>query len=111
MPGTPVSASATVREPKSSIRARSITNAQARERLAPLHPIAGLLVDENADAVIDRFCLLGPPAAHIERLEELRDIGVDQFALYLQHDSKVPTLEAYGETIIPALIGAPIAKD
>jgi probable F420-dependent oxidoreductase len=63
------------------------------------------------DAVIDRFCLLGPPAAHIERLEELRDIGVDQFALYLQHDSKVPTLEAYGETIIPALSGAPIAKD
>jgi len=62
------------------------------------------------DAVIDRFCLLGPASAHVERLEELRDIGVDQFAVYLQHDAKVPTLEAYGETIIPALSGPPIAK-
>lgn len=63
------------------------------------------------DAVIDRFCLFGPPAAHIERLEELREIGVDQFAVYLQHDAKAATLEAYGETIIPALSGPPIAKD
>ncbi len=55
------------------------------------------------DEVIDRFCLLGEPAQHIERLEELRDLGVDQFALYLQHDNKSATLEAYGETIIPAL--------
>ncbi len=62
------------------------------------------------DAVIDRFCLFGPAAAHIERLEELREIGVDQFAVYLQHDAKSATLEAYGETIIPALSGAPIAK-
>jgi probable F420-dependent oxidoreductase len=62
------------------------------------------------DAVIDRFCLLGPPAAHVARLEELRDIGVDQFALYLQHDAKVPTLEAYGETIIPALDAPSIAR-
>jgi probable F420-dependent oxidoreductase len=62
------------------------------------------------DAVIDRFCLFGPPEAHIARLEELREIGVDQFALYLQHDAKVSTLEAYGETIIPALSGPLIAK-
>jgi len=34
---------------------------------------------------------------------ELRDIGVNQFALYLQHDAKSSTLEAYGETVIPAL--------
>ena len=60
--------------------------------------------------MIDRFCLLGPPAQHIERLEELRSIGVDQFALYLQHDAKSTTLEAYGETIIPAMIDAASAK-
>lgn len=62
------------------------------------------------DAVIDRFCLLGPPEAHIARLEELREMGVNQFALYLQHDDKIATLEAYGETIIPALSGPHVAK-
>jgi alkanesulfonate monooxygenase SsuD/methylene tetrahydromethanopterin reductase-like flavin-dependent oxidoreductase (luciferase family) len=62
------------------------------------------------DEVIDRFCLLGEAAQHIERLEELRSIGVDQFALYLQHDAKSATLEAYGETIIPALNAAPAAR-
>jgi probable F420-dependent oxidoreductase len=62
------------------------------------------------DEVIDRFCLLGPAAHHVERLEELRSIGVDQFALYLQHDAKSTTLEAYGETIIPAMIDATAAK-
>jgi probable F420-dependent oxidoreductase len=54
------------------------------------------------DEVIDRFCLLGPVGRHIERLEMLRELGVDQFALYLQHDDNDATLEAYGETIIPA---------
>ncbi len=62
------------------------------------------------DAVIDRFCLLGPPEAHIARLEELREMGVNQFALYLQHDDKIATLESYGETIIPALSGPHVAK-
>jgi probable F420-dependent oxidoreductase len=62
------------------------------------------------DEVIDRFCLLGPTAQHIARLEELRSIGVDQFALYLQHDAKSTTLEAYGETIIPAMIDSTSAK-
>jgi probable F420-dependent oxidoreductase len=62
------------------------------------------------DDIIDRFCILGTSDQHIARLEELRSIGVDQFALYLQHDNKSATLEAYGETIIPALNGASIAK-
>jgi len=55
------------------------------------------------DDVIDRFCLLGPADAHVERLVALRDLGVDQFALYLQHDSKTATLEAYGDVIIPSI--------
>ena len=62
------------------------------------------------DEIVERFCLLGPPAAHLARLEELRDIGVDQFAIYLQHDAKDATLATYGETIIPAMAGAPVAK-
>jgi probable F420-dependent oxidoreductase len=55
------------------------------------------------DEVVDRFCVLGPVEDHIARMEELRDLGVDQFAIYLQHDSKEATLDAYGELVIPAL--------
>jgi len=50
---------------------------------------------------VDRFCILGPVEEHIRRLEELRSLGVDQFAVYLQHDDKDGTLQAYGEKVIP----------
>jgi probable F420-dependent oxidoreductase len=53
------------------------------------------------DAIVDRFCLLGPPADQVARLEELARLGVDQFALYLQHDANDATLAAYGEHVIP----------
>jgi probable F420-dependent oxidoreductase len=62
------------------------------------------------DEIVDRFCILGPPARHVERLEELRALGVDQFAVYLQHDGKAQTLEAYGETVIPAVAEHVTAK-
>ncbi|WP_419931057.1 TIGR03842 family LLM class F420-dependent oxidoreductase [Candidatus Poriferisodalis sp.] len=55
------------------------------------------------DEVIDRFCILGDADHHIARLEQLRDLGVDQFAIYLMHDAKDETLNAYGQRIIPAL--------
>ncbi|MFH8568631.1 TIGR03842 family LLM class F420-dependent oxidoreductase [Streptomyces sp. NPDC017993] len=55
------------------------------------------------DAIIDRFCLLGPPEAHIDKLRQLKELGVDQFAVYAMHDAKESTLDAYGERIIPAL--------
>ncbi|MEV0717646.1 TIGR03842 family LLM class F420-dependent oxidoreductase [Asanoa sp. NPDC050611] len=58
------------------------------------------------DEIVDRFCVLGPVEAHLEKLRELRALGVDQFALYLQHDDKEHTLQAYGEKIIPALAAA-----
>jgi probable F420-dependent oxidoreductase len=54
------------------------------------------------DEIVDRFCLVGPESAHRERLAELAEIGVDQFALYLMHDQKEKTLAAYGNDIIPA---------
>ncbi|MCQ8831195.1 TIGR03842 family LLM class F420-dependent oxidoreductase [Streptomyces malaysiensis] len=57
------------------------------------------------DEIVDRFCLLGPAEAHIEKLERLRDLGVDQFAVYAMHDAKERTLDAYGERVIPALTG------
>ena len=52
---------------------------------------------------MDRFCLLGPAEAHLDRLRELAEIGADQFAVYLMHDQPAETLAAYGDTIIPAL--------
>ncbi len=55
------------------------------------------------DEIIDRFCLVGPVDAQVARLEELRALGVDQFALYLQHDAKAETLAAYGDKVMPAV--------
>jgi probable F420-dependent oxidoreductase len=55
------------------------------------------------DDIIDRFCLLGPVGAQLERLQELRSLGVTQFAIYLMHDAKSETLNAYGAKVIPAL--------
>jgi probable F420-dependent oxidoreductase len=57
------------------------------------------------DEIVDRFCVLGPVEAHLDKLTALRALGVDQFAVYLQHDDKEGTLAAYGEKVIPALTG------
>jgi probable F420-dependent oxidoreductase len=62
------------------------------------------------DAIVERFCLVGPPEAQVARLRELRDLGVDQFALYLQHDAKDATLAAYGEHVIPAVTAHEAAR-
>jgi probable F420-dependent oxidoreductase len=61
------------------------------------------LVDFVTDEIMDRFCLLGPAAAHVDRLAELREIGADQFAVYLMHDEEEKTLAAYRDEVIPAL--------
>ncbi|MER7397866.1 TIGR03842 family LLM class F420-dependent oxidoreductase [Streptomyces sp. NPDC000151] len=55
------------------------------------------------DEIVDRFCLLGPPEAHLDKLRALRALGVDQFALYAMHDAKEATIDAYGEHVIPVL--------
>ena len=44
------------------------------------------------------------------KLEQLKAIGVDQFAVYLQHDNKEETLRAYGELIMPRVQEQVIAK-
>jgi probable F420-dependent oxidoreductase len=62
------------------------------------------------DEVIDRFCLLGPVEAQVERLAALQALGVDQFALYLQHDAKDTTLTAYGDRVIPTVTTRARAK-
>jgi len=55
------------------------------------------------DEIVERFCLLGSPREHVQKLEALRDLGVTQFAAYLQHDNKEETMRLYGERVIPAL--------
>jgi probable F420-dependent oxidoreductase len=63
------------------------------------NPHTGFVPDE----IVDRFCLLGPVPAHLARLRALQELGVDQFAIYLQHDDKEHTLAQYGEHIVPEL--------
>ncbi|MEU3960866.1 TIGR03842 family LLM class F420-dependent oxidoreductase [Streptomyces buecherae] len=53
------------------------------------------------DEIIDRFCLIGPPRAHIARLAALRDLGVDQFAVYAMHDAREHLIDGYGQEVIP----------
>ncbi|MTD53016.1 TIGR03842 family LLM class F420-dependent oxidoreductase [Amycolatopsis pithecellobii] len=62
------------------------------------------------DEIVRRFCLLGPVDTQVRRLRELESLGVDQFALYLQHDAKDETLRAYGDGVIPQMASRPKAK-
>ncbi|WP_431037998.1 TIGR03842 family LLM class F420-dependent oxidoreductase [Streptomyces sp. P6-2-1] len=55
------------------------------------------------DEIVDRFCVLGPVEAHIEKLRELRAIGVDQFAVYAMHDAREQLIDVYGKDVIPVL--------
>ncbi|MFE6865691.1 TIGR03842 family LLM class F420-dependent oxidoreductase [Kitasatospora sp. NPDC057692] len=55
------------------------------------------------DEIVDRFCIIGPTATHLARLDHLRALGVDQFAIYAMHDAVEPTIDAYGTDVIPRL--------
>ncbi|GHD01201.1 LLM class F420-dependent oxidoreductase [Streptomyces violarus] len=57
------------------------------------------------DEIVDRFCLIGPVERHIEKLEALRALGVDQFAVYDMHDAQEAVIDAYGTRVIPAVVG------
>ena len=61
------------------------------------------------DEVTDRFSLLGEPEAHVERLLELHEAGVDQFNLYLMCGDEEEQLGLYGSDVIPA-VQAALAK-
>ena len=62
------------------------------------------------DEIVDRFCIVGPVQTQIDRLMQLQELGVDQFSVYLQHDAKDETLQAYGEKVIPAIAEQVLAK-
>ncbi|KAF0847048.1 TIGR03842 family LLM class F420-dependent oxidoreductase [Nocardia caishijiensis] len=55
------------------------------------------------DDIVDRFCVLGTAEDHLNKLQRLAELGVDQFAGYLQHDNKEETMRVYGETVIPGM--------
>ena len=57
------------------------------------------------DEIVDRFCILGTVDDHIEKMAVLKEMGVDHFGVYLMHDEKESTLQAYGDQVIPAING------
>jgi probable F420-dependent oxidoreductase len=58
------------------------------------------------DDVVDRFCIVGPPAEQRRRLSELAAVGVDQFNIYLMSGDEEACLEAYGSDVVPAFARA-----
>ncbi|MFI5101847.1 MAG: TIGR03842 family LLM class F420-dependent oxidoreductase [Terriglobales bacterium] len=55
-----------------------------------------------SDEVTDRFCLLGPAEAHIEKIRALARAGVTQFNIYLMCGDEEDTLEQYKKEVLPA---------
>jgi probable F420-dependent oxidoreductase len=55
-----------------------------------------------SDEVVDRFCVVGTPAQHRAKLQELADAGVTQFNIYLMSGDEEGTLEVYGREIVPS---------
>lgn len=53
-----------------------------------------------ADDVVDRFCIVGPVAEHKRRLQELANLGVHQFNIYLMSGDEEATLDVYGREIL-----------
>lgn len=56
-----------------------------------------------SDEIVDRYCIVGGVEEQIRRLEELRDLGVHQFNIYLMSTEEESQVEAYGRDIVPRL--------
>jgi alkanesulfonate monooxygenase SsuD/methylene tetrahydromethanopterin reductase-like flavin-dependent oxidoreductase (luciferase family) len=59
------------------------------------------------DEICDRFCVIGSADDCAKKLRELREIGVDQFNIYLMTHGQEETLQAYGSSIMPQFEAAP----
>jgi probable F420-dependent oxidoreductase len=59
------------------------------------------------DEICDRFCVLGTVDAAKAKLQELAEVGVDQFNIYLMTHGQEETLQAFGDQIIPGLAEVP----
>jgi len=77
---------------------------RSREKYDYLHhcEVDSSNADFVSDEVTDRFCLLGPAKAHIEKLRALARAGVTQFNIYLMCGDEEDTLEKYKKEVLPA---------
>jgi probable F420-dependent oxidoreductase len=66
--------------------------------------------DFVSDEVVDRFCLVGPVHAHLEKLHALAQAGVTQFNLYLMCGEEEQTLEIYQREILPSFGAKPAPR-
>ena len=57
--------------------------------------------EQVSDETCERFCILGTPQQHVEKLQRLEAAGVDQWNIYLMTQGQEETLAVYGEEIIP----------
>ncbi|MEZ5101376.1 MAG: TIGR03842 family LLM class F420-dependent oxidoreductase [Thermoleophilia bacterium] len=53
------------------------------------------------DETCDRFCILGTPEQHVEKLKRLEAVGVSQWNIYLMTHDQERTLDLYGREIVP----------
>lgn len=56
-----------------------------------------------SDRIVDRFCLTGTAERHVEKLETLRALDVDQFAVHDMHDAPETVIDVYGTHVVPAV--------
>ena len=54
------------------------------------------------DQMVDRFCVIGTVEACKRKLQELADVGVDQFNIYAMVDDPVEVIRSFGKELIPA---------
>ena len=108
----PTSSSATGRPAagRRSHRAHRLHQGSAGLRLQRARPGRQPHTAFVPDEIVDRFCLLGPVDAPRRAAGGAKALGVDQFAIYLQHDGKDETLAAYGERVMPAIADHVAAK-
>jgi probable F420-dependent oxidoreductase len=53
-----------------------------------------------SDEVVDRFCVIGPAKAHLEKLRKLASVGVTQFNLYLMCGDEEQSLDTYQREVL-----------
>jgi 5,10-methylenetetrahydromethanopterin reductase len=56
------------------------------------------------DGVVERFCLVGPPEAAVERIRALARAGVDEVFLrwWSSYQLPLPLMEVFGRRVMPA---------
>lgn len=63
-----------------------------------------------SDEVVDRFCVVGPVEAQLEKLHKLASVGVTQFNLYLMCGDEEESLDIYQREVLPAFRGTTETK-